>query len=111
SWLKLERAWMAQRARRTPARPALRWEALDARLSSPERATVRRANRTALLLGAAAAGVLLCLGLMTPRSPRAPEVPEGVGVDACVDAVGEAMSALEVRLGACLVASPVLALR
>lgn len=138
SWLKLERAWMAQRARRTPPRSALQWEQLEARLSAAAtlppsvaasgaslsaplpgapppapvlRVPARRAHRPAMALGAVAAVVLVSFSLLLSSSRRVPEGTEAAGLEACVDPVGEAMSALEVRVGACLVASPVLTQR
>src|SRR5262249_1374401 len=134
SWLRLERAWMAQRARRTPTRPALQWEQLEARLSAPAseaasrasppapvpraspsalvpRGASRRARGPAMALGAAAAVVLVSLSLLLPGSRGVPEGAETAALLACEDPVGEAMSALEVRVGACLVASPALAQR
>ncbi len=119
AWLKLERGWMAQRARRQTARPALRFEALEARLHP---APPRRADRQKLWEWAAmAAAAVVLLGVLVPRpsSPPKPfsEEPWSEGlvsvaqVEACMDPSIEAVARVEARVGACLVASPAHALR
>ncbi|MDY7230309.1 zf-HC2 domain-containing protein [Hyalangium rubrum] len=133
SWLKLERGWMTQRARRTPARPALDFSALQARLAAPSptvppapikesrvrRALARRgewAHGGKMVMGAAAAVAFFVFGV-TPMRPvpsvdevwSSQEVVLASGpVLACVDPSGEAVAALEDRFGACLIASPAL---
>jgi anti-sigma factor RsiW len=136
SWLKLERGWMAQRARRPEARPALDFSAVQARLKAqaagvrapqasvgrarPGRAAPRRgewSQRGMLAVGAAAAVALLLFGTGQPGSPvpysaeepwSSQEVLASGLLQACVDPSGEAVAALEDRFGACLIASPAL---
>lgn len=116
AWLRLERGWMAQRARRTPSRPALSFGALEARLrpaSVPRRARWEYAGRMAL--GAAAAVAFVVLSLV-PRTAsfesRASEEAWGDGlvsvatVPACMDPSVEAVARVEATYGACLLASP-----
>ncbi|SEU02326.1 anti-sigma factor family protein [Stigmatella erecta] len=122
AWLKLERGWMAQRARRMPARPALNFEALQARLESAP--TRPREPRTSprwagfwaatgkMALGAAAAVAFLVLH--TQLSPAA-SIEESwtqdalaSGLLACEDTSSQEVAAMEARFGACLIASPVL---
>jgi anti-sigma factor RsiW len=133
AWLKLERGWMAQRARRIPSRPALSFSALEARLATPSavpvptpapvatahrpaRAAPRRgewAHRGKMALGAAAAMAFFFFGVNQVRSPiPSTEVPWSQEVlasgllQACVDSSGEAVAELEDRFNACLIASP-----
>ena len=132
AWLKLERGWMAQRARRMPARPALDFSALQARLASASAhpapapvATPRLAARTAsrghwahrgvMAMGAAAAVAFIFFGVAQVRPVHPTEVlwsqevlVSGV-LEACVDPSGEAVAELEDRFRACLIASPALA--
>ncbi|WP_224369183.1 anti-sigma factor family protein [Hyalangium versicolor] len=132
AWLKLERGWMAQRARRMPARPALSFEALEARLATeaepvrpmaarmaePRRAarpTQHRAqwsHRGMMAMGAVASVAFMLFGVVQVRPVRSLEEPWNQEVLAsglllaCVDPSGEAVAALEDRFGACLIASP-----
>lgn len=136
-WLRAERAWMAQRARRTPARPALAWERLEARLHADAAAPAlpqalppalprvaapapsrlrppRRWAHGAAALASAAAALLLLAVLPLGGGPvrledGEPEALRERGVEACVDPAQEALAALERRLSACLLATPVLA--
>jgi anti-sigma factor RsiW len=135
AWLKLERGWMAQRARRMPARSALNFAALEARLaaaSAParpvlapvavsrrsERTTPRRrsewSQRTMMALGAVAAVAFIFFGVAQVRPVHSGEVLWSQEVlasgllQACVDPSGEAVAALEDRFNACLIASPAL---
>ncbi len=128
AWLKLERTWVAQRARRTPARTALNFAALEARLAAAEarlpvsapmgrRATPRRhegSHRGKLVMGAAAAVAFFLFGMAQVRpvpsleEPWSQEVLVSGRVAACVDTSGEAVAALEDRFSACLIASPAL---
>lgn len=133
AWMKLERGWMTQRARRMPARPSLSFEALEARLAAAKQAPARpestrvpeprRAERTpprrsnwsfrgVMALGAAAAVGFIVFGVVQARPVNAPEVlwsqdvlASGL-VQACVDPSGEAVAALEDRFSACLIATP-----
>jgi len=123
AWLKLERGWMTQRARRGPARPALSFDALEARLAAApvavarhsERATPRRSDwsyRGVMALGAAAAVAFIFFGVVQVRPVNSPEelwsqevLASGL-VQVCVDPSGEAVAALEDRFSACLIASP-----
>lgn len=139
AWLKLERGWMAQRARRMPSRPALDFSALEARLaaakSAPEpvaeprraaraephratRAEPRRSqwsNRGVMVLGAAAAVAFMFFGVAQVRpvnsleEPWSQEVLASGLLEACVDTSGEEMAATEARFSACLIASPAMA--
>ncbi|MFL5344996.1 MAG: anti-sigma factor family protein [Hyalangium sp.] len=132
AWLKLERGWMAQRARRIPARPALNFSALEARLAAAKGAapapgaSPRRAARSAprqghwshrgmMALGAAAAVAFMVFGVAQVRPVNALEEPWSQEVlasgllEACVDTSGEEMAATEDRFRACLIASPALA--
>jgi anti-sigma factor RsiW len=146
AWLRLERSWMAQRARRMPTRPALQWEALEARLAGPPVAgsavavapvtappepvpgaparhalaprvrQARWAHGGAMALSAAAALLLVAFSLLLPAVRGGAEPVPAVatapgGVEACMDTLGEAVAALERRVGACLVASPALVQR
>jgi anti-sigma factor RsiW len=135
AWLRLERGWMAQRARRTPARPALSFSALEARLAAPsaparpapapvaaarrsERATPRQrsdwSHRAMMALGAATAVAFIFFGMAQVRPVHSGEelwsqevLASGL-LQACVDPSGEAVAALEDRFSACLIASPAL---
>lgn len=121
-WLRLERGWMAQRARRMPERPALRFSALEARLakkaaSRPPPIPGTWANWGKMMMGAAAAVAFVGFS-MAQVAPVAPgdeafrgEVLATAVVEACEDPAREAVAALEARVGACLVASPLLPLR
>lgn len=131
AWLKLERGWMAQRARRMPSRPALSFSALEARLAEakvaePRRAEPRRAvrseprrghwsHRGMMALGAAAAVAFMVFGVSQVRpvnsleEPWSQEVLASGLLEACVDTSGEDMAATEARFRACLIASPALA--
>jgi anti-sigma factor RsiW len=132
AWLKLERGWMAQRARRMPARPALSFSALEARLAEAKVATPapvaepRRAERSAprrghwshrgmMALGAAAAVAFMLFGVAQVRpvnsleEPWSQEVLASGLLQACVDTSGEEMAATEARFSACLIASPAMA--
>lgn len=125
AWLKLERGWMAQRARRMPARPALDFAALEARLAPasgvaashrPERAAPRRgtgwSHRAMMALGAVAAVAFILFSVTQVRPVHSSEelwsqdvLASGL-LQACVDPSGEAVAALEDRFSACLIASP-----
>ena len=132
AWLKLERGWMAQRARRMPSRPALNFSALEARLAEttvarpapvaePRRAVrsePRRShwsNRGVMVLGAAAAVAFMFFGVAQVRpvssleEPWSQEVLASGLLEACVDTSGEEMAATEARFSACLIASPAMA--
>jgi anti-sigma factor RsiW len=134
AWLKLERGWMAQRARRMPERPALNFAALESRLagantarpvavSAPEarraeRASPRRghwSHRGVMALGAAAAVAFMLFGVTQVRPVNSleeswsQEVLASGLLQACVDTSGEEMAATEARFNACLIASPALA--
>jgi anti-sigma factor RsiW len=128
SWLKLERGWMNQRARRMPARPALSFSALEARLAQasvapaapapamePRRAAPprrHRSHRGVMALGAAAAVAFVLFGMAQVSPVNSLEEPwnqEALAsglLQACVDPSGEAVAATEARFGACLIASP-----
>ncbi len=132
AWLRLERGWMAQRARRMPARPALSFSTLEARLAAakvaaptpgaePHRA-VRPAprrghwsHRGMMALGAAAAVAFMVFGMAQVRpvnsleEPWSQEVLASGLLQACVDTSGEEMAATEARFSACLIASPAMA--
>lgn len=131
SWLKLERGWMAQRARRPSARPALDFSAVQARLEGkspsherptprPARATPQRthwSHRGIVAMGAAAAVAFLLFGGGQPVNPSpysAEEIWSSQEVlvsglpQACMDPSGEAVAATEDRFGACLIATPAL---
>lgn len=117
AWLRLERGWMAQRARRTPSRPALSFGALEARLrpaSMPRRARWEHAGR--MMLGAAAAVAFVVMSLVPQTASfdsRSSEEAWGDGlvsvatVPACMDPSVEAVARVEATYGACLLASPV----
>ncbi|NTX07649.1 MULTISPECIES: anti-sigma factor [Myxococcus] len=122
AWQRLERGWMAQRARREPARPALSFAALEARLAHEPQAPVRHARREGQWrhwgkMAMAAAAAVAFVGLSLPRGgtgvggtteePWSRELIVATGVEACEDAA----AALEARVGACLIASPMVALR
>ncbi len=129
AWLKLERGWMAQRARRAPARPALDFSALEARLGRaqpPAPVTPRPprrgewAHRGKMALAAAAAVSFVMFSLSQPRPLPSSSESAWDGetllftparAEVCVDPGLEAVAALEARVGACLLASPVLAVR
>lgn len=113
AWLRLERGWMAQRARRVPPRPALRFEALEARLRPTTRAPRRGDWRRGLALGSLAAAASVALAVVLPApTPSFSEEPWGEGlvsvvrVEACTDPSLEAVARMEARVGACLLASP-----
>jgi anti-sigma factor RsiW len=134
AWLRLERGWMAQRARRTPSRPALSFSALEARLARP--AAPRRASFEGtwahwgkMMMGAAAAVAFVGLSVVRAGPASLGEEPSwdmsvsmstgmsrdvlatALGIEACVDPSREAVAALEASVGACLVATPRFPLR
>jgi hypothetical protein len=117
SWLQLERSWMAQRARRMPERKALAWEALASRLTPTPVPVRRRSWRPVLPMGlsAAAAVLLMASTLLVPLPgsewTEGEETPGTPRIPACMDPWREVVSSLEAHVGACLVASPVLAQR
>jgi anti-sigma factor RsiW len=131
SWLKLERGWMAQRARRPSARPALDFSAVQARLEAKSASTTRPSarpvrdapprthwsHRGMVVMGAAAAVAFLLFGGGQPVSPSSysgeeiwssQEVLVSGLPQACMDPSGEAVAATEDRFGACLIATPAL---
>ena len=122
AWLRTERGWMAQRARRMPSRPALGFEALEARLHPPAPRQARREHRGGMvaMMGAAAAVVFMAVSML-PRTHSTPGASfsslssedawsEGLvsmaQVPACMDPSVEAVARVEARFGACLLASP-----
>jgi anti-sigma factor RsiW len=113
TWLRMERGWMAQRARRMPARPALSFGALEARLRAAAPRQGEWSHRGRMLTAAAAAAAFVLLSLV-PRNPTQTlsEEPWGEGlvsmarVEACMDPSVEAVARVEARFGACLLASP-----
>lgn len=118
TWLRLERGWMAQRARRTPARPALSFAALEARLARPaprpwEPLRGAWTNWGRMLMAATAAVAFVGLSLTQGGGPtslgdepfRDVRISTLVG-DSCEDPSRDAVAALEASVGACLVASP-----
>jgi anti-sigma factor RsiW len=122
AWMRLERGWMAQRARRMPARPALRFAALEARLEQKAASRVLPHPGTwshwgKMMMGAAAAVAFVGFS-MAQVAPVAPgneafrgEVFATAVTEACEDPSRDAVAALEARVGACLVATPLLPLR
>ncbi|QRN97991.1 zf-HC2 domain-containing protein [Archangium violaceum] len=115
AWLRMERGWMAQRARRMPARAALNFGALEARLRAAAAAPRRGewSHRGMMAMGAAAAVFFVLLSLV-PGNPTLTlsEEPWRDGlvsvaqVEACMDPSLEAVARVEARFGACLLASP-----
>ena len=129
AWQRLEREWVAQRARREA--PALDFAALEARLKRPvapppARVAPRRSllsGREALAMALAAGMAFLVLGVARRTSPL-PSTSEEVASwegesllftpargEVCTDPGNDAVEALEARVGACLLASPALAAR
>jgi anti-sigma factor RsiW len=114
AWQRLERGWMAQRARRMPSRPALSYGALEARLRAPVPRRSPWVPRGLMALGAVAAVLFVALGLMPRSAPPAFSAEETWGdglmsvatVEACMDPSIEAVARVEARFGACLLASP-----
>lgn len=119
AWLRTERGWMAQRARRMPSRPALDFEALEARLRpAPAPRQARREPRGLVaMMGAAAAVAFMALSMLpgSPSSSRSAfsseeSWSEGLvsiaQVPACMDPSVDAVARVEARFGACLLASP-----
>ncbi len=124
AWLRAERGWMAQRARRLPERPALDFAALEARLRKREAPPAPRRLEWLywgrMLTAATAVVAFVLLGtLQVTRIPSADEPwsqhdPFAAAprtVEWCDDPSREAVAALEARVGACLVATPLLPLR
>jgi anti-sigma factor RsiW len=125
AWLRTERGWMAQRARRMPSRPALSFETLEARLHPPAPRQARREHRGGMvaMMGAAAAVVFMAVSML-PRTHSTPGTSfsslssfssedawsEGLvsmaQVPACMDPSVDAVARVEARFGACLLASP-----
>ncbi|MFP2906226.1 anti-sigma factor family protein [Pyxidicoccus sp. 3LFB2] len=118
TWLRLERGWMAQRARRTPSRPALRFSALEARLARP---VVPHwvplpgtwAHWGKMLMGATAVVAFVVLSTVKVGPTSAGDEPwsrdvrsTGLSEAWCEDPSREAVDALEAAVGACLVATP-----
>lgn len=125
SWLKLERGWMVQRARRPSERPQLDFSAVQARLAAassavparraePHRAEWSHRGKLAAALAAAVAFFIFSAprqvgpvhSVEEPWSSQ--EVLVSGLLQACVDPSGEAVEATEARFGACLIASPAL---
>lgn len=118
TWLRLERGWMAQRARRMPSRPALSYSTLEARLARPAvPAWVPLPGTWAdwgkMLMGATAVVAFVGLSMVkvgptsTGDEPWSRDVrPSGLSEPWCVDPSREAMDALEAAVGACLLATP-----
>ncbi|MCE9671878.1 zf-HC2 domain-containing protein [Myxococcus stipitatus] len=116
AWLRTERGWMAQRARRMPSRPALDFAALEARLAAKASAPARPEPRESpwrgwrtMLMGAMA--TMACFGLGLVRGVPASSTEEPWGAEVFVATPGDescedAAAALEARVGACLIASP-----
>jgi hypothetical protein len=115
---------MAQRARRTPARPALDFAALEARLARPAArpwVPLRGAwtNWGRMLMAATAAVAFVGLSLTQTQGgstslgdePFSRDVRSSLMGEACEDPSREAVAALEASLGACLVASPLISSR
>jgi anti-sigma factor RsiW len=127
AWLKLERGWMAQRARRASARPALDFSALEARLAQarapsahrpPRRGEWTHRGKMALAAAAAVSFVMFSLSPSGPLPSSSESAWDGetllftpARAEVCVDPGIEAVAALEASVGACLLASPVLAVR
>ncbi len=118
AWLRLERGWMAQRARRQPSRAALDFGALEARLRPVVPRRGQWSHRGMMALGAVAAVMLVALSLV-PQSRTASFSEEQWGdglvsvatVQACMDPSVEAVAQVEASFGACLLASPAHPLR
>ncbi|MET0401428.1 MAG: zf-HC2 domain-containing protein [Cystobacter sp.] len=114
AWLKVERGWMAQRARHQTPRRALATGAWEARLgAAPVAPSFWSREWRRGVWAAAALAACVTLGLLMPSSvPNRPEEPWTEGlmsmarVEACLDPGIEAMARVEARVGACLVASP-----
>jgi anti-sigma factor RsiW len=120
AWLRTERGWMAQRARRMPARAALRFEALEARLRpapAPRQARREPWGGMVAMMGAAAAVALMALTTLPQTHSQSLSSfssedawSEGLvsiaQVPACMDPSVEAVAHVEARFGACLLASP-----
>jgi anti-sigma factor RsiW len=113
AWQKLERGWLAQRARRMPSRPALSFSALEARLKVPAPRQAQWSHVGRMALGAAAAVLFVALSLMPRPGPSLTSEEtwsEGLvsvaTVPACMDPSVEAVARMEARFGACLLASP-----
>lgn len=118
AWRQRERAWFAQRARRTPQRPALEWEALAARLDAaqeaawtpmePTRASLRP-HRRRVALPALAACLVALLPMLFNAPPPSEELAAGVTVPACFLPDDDGIPRLESAVGACLIASTTIA--
>ena len=114
AWQRLERGWMAQRARRMPSRPALSYGALEARLRAPAPRRSPWAHRGMVALGAVAAVLFVTLSLVPRPGPTSFSAEETWGdglmsvatVQACMDPSIEEVARVEARSGACLLASP-----
>jgi anti-sigma factor RsiW len=113
AWLRMERGWMAQRARRTPPRAALDFSALEARLRPPALRGARWAHRGKMAMGAAAAMAFMAFSLLSARPIASLEDPllgdglsSAAAVNACVDPFGDAVALHEARFAACLLATP-----
>jgi anti-sigma factor RsiW len=111
-WLRMERGWMARRARHQPARRALRTGAWEARLEpAPSRPWLRE-WRGGLWAAAALVSCVTLSLLPGARPPAHIEEPWGDGlvsmarVEMCMDPGIEAVARMEARVGACLLASP-----
>jgi anti-sigma factor RsiW len=111
-WLRMERGWMARRAKRQPARRALETGAWEARLRpAPARSWLREWRGGMWAAAALVSCVMLSL-LPTARPKARPEEPWGDGlvsmarVEVCTDPGIEAVARMEARVGACLLASP-----
>ena len=115
AWQRLERGWMAQRARRMPSRPGLSYGALEARLRAPApHHRSQWAHWGMMALGAVAAVLFVALNMVPRTVPTSLSAEETWGdglmsvatVEACMDPSIEAVARVEARFGACLLASP-----
>jgi anti-sigma factor RsiW len=113
AWLRLEREWMARRARQQPARRALDYGALEARLRpAPPRRDSWQWRGVGMAAVAAGLAAMMLSGTPPGHVPSRAEEPWSEGlvsrarVEACMDPSLEEAARMEARVGACLVATP-----
>ena len=112
-WLRMEREWMERRARGQPARRALDYGAVEARLrGAPPRRDSWQWRGLGMAAVAAGLAVVMLSGTPSGHLPTRSEEPWSEGlvsmarVEACVDPGLEEAARMEARVGACLLATP-----
>lgn len=114
AWRERERAWFAQRARRTPDRPALSWDLLAARMELAQESAWQPKpphapswwHRFGVALPAVAACLLAVLPVLLSSSggSEALDAPSPAPLQACFATDDEVLRHQEAAIRACLIA-------